>query len=309
MSQKGQFTICRSRADLRCSGKFSLLGSLIFTAALATYPARQNPELKTEKPAGKTSSPQAQGQQSFESHCAPCHGLDGHGGEFAHAIATPGVAGALDNSVLFQIIRGGIPPQGMPSFNSLSESEVRSIITYVRLLTGQSAARPEKGSSVKGEKLYFGKARCGDCHMILGKGGFIGADLTNFVRSHSRDDLHQVIISPDQWISPAANVVTVTTLSQERVAGLVRNEDNFSLQLLDRDGVFHLFLKSQIVKVDREPHPLMPGDYATRLTPAELDDLLSFLFSGSPASAQASSVEGPSARQLPQKKPPKTGSK
>lgn len=115
--------------------------------------------------------------------------------------------------------------------------------------------------------------------MMLGKGGFIGSDLTAFAASHSVEELHQAMINPDQWISPARNVVMVTTLSQARVSGLVRNEDNFSLQVQDRDGVFHLFLKSQIAKVDRESHSLMPGDYATRLTPAELDDLTSFLFS------------------------------
>jgi hypothetical protein len=97
-------------------------------------------------------------------------------------------------------------------------------------------------------------------------------------------------------------VVTVTTLSQERVTGMVRNQDNFSLQVQDADGVFHLFLKSQITKVDREAHSLMPGDYGTRLTPAELDDLIGFLFGGAPAPAPGSTGAGPSARRQAAKK-------
>lgn len=167
----------------------------------------------------------------------------------------------------------------MPSFDALSASEIQAIIAYLRLLTGKGTMESGKGNSARGEQLFFGKARCGDCHMVAGKGGFMGSDLTGFAGSHSEAQLRQAILHPDQWIAPAQNPVTVTTLGGDRVTGQVRNEDNFSLQLQDSDGVFHLFLKSQIAKVVREPHSLMPGDYGTRLTPAELDDLMSFLFS------------------------------
>jgi putative heme-binding domain-containing protein len=302
-SEKEGITLCRRRTGLRGRSVLILFVSLIFTAALATYPAQKKPEPTSASAGEKASSQAAVGQRSFESHCASCHGLDGRGGEHAHAIATPRAAGALEDPALSQIIRGGIPSQGMPSFGSLSEPEIHAIITYLRLLTGKSTVRPGKGNSVRGERLFFGKARCGDCHMMLGKGGFIGSDLTGFAGSHSAGDLRRAIINPDQWISPARNVVTVTTLSQERVTGLVRNQDNFSLQVQDADGVFHLFLTSQIAKVDREPHSLMPEDYGTRLTPAELDDLISFLFGGVPARAPGSTGAGPSARRQAPKKP------
>lgn len=291
-SQKKGIAFCRRRAGLRGRSVLPLLVSLILPAGLVTYPVQQNPEPTPACPAEKTSSLPALGQRSFESHCASCHGLDGRGSEHAHAIATPHAAGALEDPALFQIMRGGIPSKGMPSFGSLSEPEIHAIITYLRLLTGKNPVRPGKGSPAQGEQLFFGKAGCGDCHMMLGKGGFIGSDLTDFARSHSVDELHLAIINPDEWISPARNVVTVTTLSQERITGLVRNEDNFSLQVQDADGAFHLFLKSQIAKVDRQPHSLMPGDYGKRLTPAELDDLTSFLFGGVPAPAHGSTGPG-----------------
>lgn len=284
------------KADQHGRRVLALLVSLVLAAALRTYPAQRNPEATSPNPAEKASSPPAKGQRSFESHCASCHGLDGRGGEHAHAIATPRAAGALEDPALFQIIRDGIPSKGMPSFSSLSEPEIHALITYLRILTGKGAVRPGKGISARGEQLFFGKAHCGDCHMAAGKGGFIGSDLTDFAGSHSAGDLHQAIVNPDRWVLPARNVVTVTTLLQDRATGLVRNEDNFSLQVQDADGVFHLFLKSQIAKVDREPHSLMPEDYATRLTPAELDDLISFLFSGLVAPTHDSTSGGSSAR-------------
>ena len=303
-SQEEGITFCHRRGRLRGKGVFCIIAIWMLTAALWTYPRQQNTEPTPASAAKKTPLPPAEGQRSFESHCASCHGIDGRGGEHAHAISTPRAAGALDDPALFQIIRGGIPSEGMPSFSSLSEPEIHAVITYLRLLTGKNTIRPVKGNSVRGEQLFFGKARCGDCHMIFGKGGFIGSDLTGFAGSHSLDELREAIIHPDRWIMPARNVVTVTTLSQERVTGLIRNEDNFSLQVQDADGVFHLFVKSQIAKVDREPHSLMPGDYGTRLTPAELDDLISFLFGRFPAAAHDSSGTSPATLRPVVDKPP-----
>jgi alcohol dehydrogenase (cytochrome c) len=129
---------------------------LTFPAALATYQAEQNPESTPASPAKKEPLPPATGQRSFESHCASCHGLDGRGGEHAHAIATPQAAGALDDPALVQIIRDGIPSQGMPYFGSLSEPEIHAIITYLRLLTGENPVRPGRGNSAQGERLFLG---------------------------------------------------------------------------------------------------------------------------------------------------------
>jgi hypothetical protein len=61
------------------------------------------------------------------------------------------------------------------------------------------------------------------------------------------------------------------------LSGLIRNEDNFSMQLQGIDGQFHLLMKSQIAKVESTGHSLMPDDYGTRLSSAELDDLVSFI--------------------------------
>jgi hypothetical protein len=45
------------------------------------------------------------------------------------------------------------------------------------------------------------------------------------------------------------------------------------------DGSFHLLMKSELTSLRREPRSLMPSDYSTRLSPGELDDLVSFLLS------------------------------
>jgi len=59
--------------------------------------------------------------------------------------------------------------------------------------------------------------------------------------------------------------------------GIARNEDNFSLQLQSVDGTFHFLQKSEIAKVAPHTQPLMPRDYGSTLTPAQLDDLVGYL--------------------------------
>jgi len=302
-SQKEGITFSRRRISLGGGSVLCIFVAWGLTTALSMYRAQQNPEPTPDTAAKKASARASLGQQSFEAHCASCHGLDGRGGEHAHAIATPRAVGELEDVAVFQIIRGGIPAKGMPSFGSLSEPETYAIVAHLRLLTGKNTVRPEKGNPARGGQLFFGKARCGDCHMMQGKGGFLGSDLTGFAGSHSLDELRRAIINPDQWIAPEQNVVTVTMQSQERVTGLVRNEDNFSMQVQDTDGVFHLLPKSQIAKIDREAHSLMPGDYRTRLSAAELDDVISFLFGGLPAPAHGSSRAESSVRPPAPKKP------
>ena len=69
----------------------------------------------------------------------------------------------------------------------------------------------------------------------------------------------------------------VTSREGQKYSGVVRNEDNFSLQLQTLDGVFHFFMKSELEGVAQQPASLMPVDYGSTLSPAELNDLVSFL--------------------------------
>ncbi len=69
----------------------------------------------------------------------------------------------------------------------------------------------------------------------------------------------------------------LTTETGKRLEGLVRNEDNFSVQLQTKDGSFHFFKKTDLRSFDRHGGSLMPADYRSRLSDAELNDLASYL--------------------------------
>ena len=73
------------------------------------------------------------------------------------------------------------------------------------------------------------------------------------------------------------HAVSVVTRGGEKFTGLARNEDNFSLQLQTPDGAFHLFVKSDLERIDHLPGSPMPADYSKRLSAREMNDLVSFL--------------------------------
>ncbi len=219
----------------------------------------------------------AEGRKSYEAHCAMCHGLDGRGGEHAPGIANSRAVQGESDRKLVQTIREGIPSAGMPSFRRLPNSEIAALAKYLRSLNGVTGIERLKGNPLRGESLFFGKARCGDCHMLGGKGGFIGADLSDFALAHSPQEIREAIVHPDKKLLPGQQVVRVETVAGKQFEGLVRNEDNFSLQLQGTDGAFRFLMKSQIAKMERLERSLMPSDYGTQLSPAELDDLVSYL--------------------------------
>ncbi len=239
--------------------------------------AQQAPAHSASRPGGQDSAALAAGRKSFQSHCALCHGLDARGGEHAPGIANSKTVQQESDKALLQTLHTGIPAGGMPSFSYLPESDLGAVVKYLRSLSGTASVEPVKGDPAHGEQLFLGKARCGDCHMMAGKGGFIGPDLSDFAVAHSPQEIRESIVRSDRKLSPGEEVVNVETIGGQRWSGLVRNEDNFSLQLQGTDGAFHMLMKTEIAKLERTGRSLMPADYGTRLSPAELDDVVSYI--------------------------------
>ena len=253
---------------------------LLFPLLLATVYAclaQDSPSRPASRLGGPDSGLIAAGRKSYETHCSMCHGLDARGGEHAPGIANSRDVQGKSDKAIFQIIRGGLPASGMPSFPALPENEIESVVKYLRILGGAASAENVNGDPVRGERLFFGKAHCSDCHMLAGNGGFIGPDLSDFAIAHSPRKIREAIVRPGQTLLPGQQVVNVETSAGEKLSGLVRNEDNFSMQLQGIDGKFHLLMKSEITRVENTGHSLMPADYGTLLSSADLDDLVSFI--------------------------------
>jgi cytochrome c oxidase cbb3-type subunit 3 len=218
----------------------------------------------------------------FNATCAGCHGLDGRGSERGPNIASRQEVVRRSDTELLRTLRNGISETGMPNFAALGNAKLQALVSYLRTLQGKSAHMPIPGDPKRGESLFFGTARCSECHVVNGKGGFIGSDLSGYAADSSPDEVRLAIVKPDrnaQNTRSQMRVMRVTLLNGKVVEGVVRNEDNFSIQLQSVDGDFHFIQKPEVADLKLSLKTLMPDNYGETLSAAELDDLVGYLMS------------------------------
>jgi cytochrome c oxidase cbb3-type subunit 3 len=249
--------------------------------SISILQARQNPSSDHDSKAAP-----AAGRTTFNSSCAGCHGLDGTGSDKAVNISGSARVRNLSDAQLSSIISNGLPGTGMPAFRSLNPRQVRAVVDYLRSLQGKAEGQTLLGDPNRGKEIFFGKGDCSACHTISGQGGFLGPDLTEHGATSSADAIRDEIVRAPRVPSIGYRTAVLTTESGERLEGLVRNEDNFSIQLQTKDGSFHFLKKTDLRSFDRQDGSLMPADYRSRLSEGELNDLASYLMT-SPAPNKA----------------------
>jgi cytochrome c oxidase cbb3-type subunit III len=235
--------------------------------------------------------PDIKGKIVFEAKCATCHGLDGFGGEHAPDIVRRSGVKALSDEELLSVIHDGIPEEGMPGFPALGVEEAHALVGYMRFLQGRSSGNSVPGDPARGHDLFSGKAGCSACHQIGSRAQFIAGDLAGFARDHAADEIRDAILRPS---GGPQEMATAVARDGRKFSGMIRNEDNASLQLQDRDGRFYLLMKSSVVSVQRKTGDPMPVDYGRRLSGTELDDLVGYILREArrPDASSSPSAEG-----------------
>jgi cytochrome c oxidase cbb3-type subunit III len=264
-----------------------LVGSA-YLVTCATRALGQETEIKN--PLTGDSSGIKEGSSLFRANCSPCHGLNaGGGGRGPDLRSGLWVHGATD-AAIFRTISQGVPGTEMPA-NPFEDSEIWALVAYLRSVSA-GAKTPVNGDIAQGERFFFGKGACAQCHMVKGRGGLLGPDLTRIGAARSVAYLTESIREPDKDLSLATSdpnnhygipaeydTVTAVTRDGERVIGVAKNEDAFSLQLLGQDEKLHLFLKKDLREVIHDRRSLMPAYSESRLSNQELQNLLAYLTS------------------------------
>src|SRR5207302_7854044 len=75
----------------------------------------------------------------------------------------------------------------------------------------------------------------------------------------------------------APTVLVAKMQDGREIQGVRRNEDTFTLQMVDASGQFHLLDKTRLAELRRENRSLMPADYRSRLNADELQNLVAYL--------------------------------
>jgi cytochrome c oxidase cbb3-type subunit III len=222
------------------------------------------------------------GRSNYNASCAACHGLDGSGSDKAVNISGSARVRQLSDTELAGIIKNGVPGTGMPAFRTFTENQIRSVVAYVRSLQGRREARTLPGDAHSGQAIFFGKGECSSCHTVSGQGGFLGPDLSAYAASSSAEGIRDEIVRQRRAPQHGYQSAVLTTTNGERLEGLIRNEDNFSIQFQSKDGAFHFFQKADLRNIELHETSLMPSDYGQKLSSTEVNDLVSFLMKSAP---------------------------
>lgn len=216
------------------------------------------------------------GSKLFGESCSVCHGIDGRGSARGPGLTRGMVVSRGSDEEVANVIRRGVPNSSMPPF-ALPETEIEHLVAFIRSLSIRAAQLAVAGDLYHGRQIFFGKGRCSGCHMIRGQGGLLGPDLSNLGAERTLAEIRQSVINPNLAEETRFQAVTVVTQKGEKVAGTVRNRDNFSLQMIDAQGTLHFFLNSELREIVLQKKSSMPEDYEKLLGAGELQDLLAFL--------------------------------
>jgi putative heme-binding domain-containing protein len=212
------------------------------------------------------------GTALFRERCAECHGADAKGVP-GHDLTRLWTSGATDERV-FQTIRAGVPNTIMPS-TTAPDDELWALIAYLRELNGVGTADSAGGNAENGGRIFW--PSCGGCHSVNGRGGPLGPDLSRIAQSQSREALIRSIRDPNASIPDGYKPITIVTRDGQRVRGVRKSEDAFSIQMMDENGHLRGYLKNGVREVVRETNSLMPAFGPDRLNDGDLGDVLAFL--------------------------------
>jgi PQQ-dependent dehydrogenase (methanol/ethanol family) len=214
------------------------------------------------------------GKSAYATNCSGCHGADATGTGHAPRLANnPDLRGrSLER--LHSTIAGGFPDAGMPPFAGLPAHDLDALAMFVRSLNSPAADAAVAGDTAMGSQFFWGKGKCGECHMVRGMGSPIGPDLSDVGRRMTAKELDDVLRTPDLHITPGYEIATVKTRSGETLRGFMRGRSNYDLQLQDLKGTFHLLQRDQIVSIEETKQSLMKPLSAT---PEESQNLSSYL--------------------------------
>lgn len=233
------------------------------------------------------------GEYQFRINCALCHGLGARGGGRGPDLTRAQKKHVHSDGEMFQVISNGIPGTAMPANGTngqgvgMTEKEIWQIITYIRSVEVKAPVKP-LGSATHGKELFYGDANCSLCHMVEGKGGRLGPDLTAVGESRTREAIVESVRNPSRrlaWgLSEATKEfpqeyesLTVVTADGKEIKGVALNEDSFTVQMMDTTEHIHLLEKDKLRSFRKSLESLMPKYNADVLSDKDLEDIVAYL--------------------------------
>jgi putative heme-binding domain-containing protein len=277
--------LCRRR----WAGFALALGLALIVLAMPALAADDQNPLAGDPKAAKA------GEYQFRINCALCHGLGARGGGRGPDLTRAQKKHTHSDAEMFQVISNGIAGTAMPANGTngqgvgMTDEEIWQIIAYIRGQEVKAAAQPS-GNAAHGKELFYGDGNCSLCHMIAGKGGRIGPELTSVGGSRTREAIIDSVRNPSRRLAWGLTEATkefpqeyesvkVVTVDGKGINGVTLNEDTFSVQIMDRNEQIHLLEKANLRSFQKSRESTMPKYNADTLSDKELEDIVAYLIS------------------------------
>ena len=224
-----------------------------------------------------------QGAVLFRQECMFCHGVSARGGVRGPDLTTGAWSHGGADAEVARTISAGVPGTAMPP-NKLTEDEIWQIVAYLRTL--EQPVTSTAGDQKRGEQLFVGPLGCSACHIVNGRGGLLGPELSTVGSARSRAYLVESIREPNRQLTRNLvfgesalkyDTVTAVTADGRTIVGVPMNEDTFTVQLMDASERVSSLEKKSLKSFRHENRSLMPAYDDRRLNAAQLDDLVAYL--------------------------------
>jgi cytochrome c oxidase cbb3-type subunit 3 len=212
----------------------------------------------------------------FVQNCAFCHGKDASGGESGPDLTRSKlVSSDVNGEKIGAVVRNGRVEKGMPRFN-LPDTDIMSLVAFVHSQPDKAMSQTgvRKGvedsdlqtGDVEAGKTYFnGAGTCSTCHSPT-------SDLAGVATRFQGLKLEEEMLYPRD----AKSKVTVTTRAGKVLTGSLAYLDEFTVALVDANGVYHSWPEIDVkYKVDApaKAHAALFSKY----TDADIHNLMAYL--------------------------------
>jgi len=207
---------------------------------------------------------------AYARNCAACHADNATGTDRGPGLLNTRSLRAKSESDLRGIITNGTRG-GMPGFK-LPEADLAALAKTLREWNASALDARPAGDRAAGARTF--DAQCAQCHMVRGRGGVNGPDLSTIARELTVRELEETLADPSSrkgkksgascpsWAFCPDNpweVVNVKLNNGTALRGFARSRGAHDLQLQTLDGKLHLLTRADYASLTAEAAPLMPA--------------------------------------------------